>query len=78
VSGLMIISNADKDMLELARAHDQDTPCLSAATLKGECLLVRCLGHQGMEVRQHFTRVWSALRPHILQRKASIPRVWYT
>lgn len=78
VFGLMLISNADKDMLELARACDQDAPCLSAATLKGELLLVRCLGHQGMEVRQYFTRVWSAIRPGLLKREASIPRVWFT
>lgn len=78
VAGLMLVSNADKAMLELARACDQDAPCLTAVTLKGELLLVRCLGHQGMQARQYFTRVWAALRPQLLKREASEPRVWFT
>ena len=78
VSGLMLVSNADANMLELARACDQDNPCLTSVTLKGELLLVRCLGHQGMEARDYFTQVWSAIRPHMLKREASIPRVWFT
>jgi len=78
VTGLMLVSDADKEMLELARSCDEDTPCLSASSLKGELLVTRCLGHQGMETRQYFTRVWSALRPKLLKREASIPRIWFT
>jgi urease accessory protein len=78
VTGLMLVSNADKNMLELARTIDQDTPCLTAVTLKGELLLVRCLARQGMEARDYLTRVWSAIRPQLLKREATIPRVWHT
>lgn len=78
VSGVMLISNANASMLELARNFDEDAPCLTASTLKGELLVVRALGRQGIEVREYFTRVWSAIRPGLLDRDACIPRVWFT
>jgi urease accessory protein len=77
-TGLMLVSNADKNMLELARTCNQDTPCLTAVTLKGELLLVRCLARQGMEARDYLTQVWSAIRPKLFKREVSVPRVWFT
>lgn len=78
VNGLMVVSNADKAMLEAARACEATDTCLTAITLKGELLLVRCLAYQGIEAREYFTQVWSLIRPLLCGREASVPRVWHT
>lgn len=78
VNGLMVVCNADKNTLDTARTCEQPPDCLTAVTLKGEVLLVRCLARQGVEARAYFTQVWSLLRPQLCKREASVPRIWYT
>lgn len=78
VSGLMLVTGASKELLALARDCEQDEACLSAVTLKGDVMIVRYLGHQGMEAREYFTRVWSAIRPQLYKREACAPRIWFT
>lgn len=78
VSGLMLVTDANKELLALARECQQDKNCLSAVTLKDDVMIVRYLGHQGMEAREYFTRVWSAIRPLMYKREACAPRIWFT
>ena len=82
VMGLMVVSNANKQMLELVRQQnpelDQACACLHSVTLIGELLVCRVLGHQGIEVRDHFIRIWESIRQAALGKPATAPRIWNT
>ena len=47
-------------------------------TLVDRVLHCRALADQGEPLRQHFTLLWAALRPRLLQRDAVTPRIWAT
>jgi urease accessory protein len=72
-------TGADAQALErareiLARAEDLD----AGATLLDDLLVVRCLGAQGEPVKALLTRLWSKLRPLLLQCAPCPPRIWST
>jgi urease accessory protein len=48
------------------------------ATLLGELLVVRCLAREPEALRNLFETLWCDLRPGVLSRNASPPRVWRT
>ncbi len=52
--------------------------CLFSVTYKLGVLLVRYLGHDSEEAKQLFVRAWQIIRPTLLQRPATTPRIWLT
>jgi len=82
VMGLMVVTNASAELLTLANNVINDAvtvnPGLGSATLIDDLLICRCLGHQGIEVREFFTHVWEALRPEWIGKAAVQPRIWHT
>lgn len=77
--GTMVATNADKALLEAARQIEFETSFgLLSSTLIDDVLVCRMLGHQGMQCRETFTRIWQAIRPSLLARDACIPRIWNT
>lgn len=51
---------------------------LLAFTQKQSLLIVRYMGHSAIEARTCFSKVWSAIRPIMIERKACEPRIWHT
>ncbi len=49
-----------------------------AATLLGELLVIRCLAREPESLRNLFEALWCELRPEVLGRAPSAPRVWRT
>ena len=78
VVGVMVITNADKTMLQEAREVLEAFNGLCAATLIDDVLVCRYLGYHGMHARETFTRIWSCLRPKWIERTAHEPRIWST
>jgi len=48
------------------------------ATLLGELLVVRCLAHEPEALRNLLEAVWHEIRPSVVGRTPSAPRVWRT
>jgi urease accessory protein len=78
VFGTMLVSGANADLLAMARAIGCEDGALFSATLINDVLVCRYLGWQGIEARDCFSRVWSAIRPAWIGRAASRPRIWDT
>jgi urease accessory protein len=91
VCGTVYAYPADGHLLALARellgavapspetgAQPADGPLRCGATLLGELLIVRCLGHEPEVVRHLFEKIWETLRPAVAGLKPSAPRVWRT
>ena len=79
VSGTLVATNADQSTVIAARnviAELDDE--LIGITLLGEVLVCRYLGREGAIARERFKQVWQAIRPLLLGREASPPRVWKT
>jgi len=51
---------------------------LLSATLLDDLLVVRYLGEQPGQCRKHFELLWALLRPEVLGRGATPPRIWNT
>jgi len=79
VSATLVATNADKETLHAAREIelDSDDGRLSC-TLMGDLLVCRLLAHQGETARLTFSRVWQKIRPLVIGREASVPRIWNT
>ncbi len=58
-------------------ATTRDGDWLGVSVLN-DVLVCRYLGPGAQQARRHLERVWAALRPLLLARKASVPRIWYT
>jgi urease accessory protein len=66
--------------------HDLDTPpnpvdhlaLRCGATLLGRVLVIRCLAREPETLRNAFERLWSTLRPAVVGRAPSAPRIWKT
>ncbi|MBI1423738.1 MAG: urease accessory protein UreD [Gammaproteobacteria bacterium] len=78
VLGTMLVSDANAQMLELARKITVESAALFSASLLNGVLVCRYLGAQGMEARDCFARVWAAIRPAWIGREACRPRIWDT
>jgi urease accessory protein len=50
----------------------------SGATLLGELLVVRCLANEPEALRNLFETLWCELRPNVIGRAPSAPRIWRT
>ena len=60
------------------RAAAADAGELAAVTIAGEVLICRYLGGSAERARAFFTRVWALVRPSLLGRRATAPRIWST
>lgn len=78
VLGVMVVSSADSELQTLARGVEPVSTGLNSVTLIDDLMICRCLGHQGIEVREFFTRIWQAIRPAWIGREAELPRIWNT
>ena len=78
VTGVMLVTNANKDLLELARTVEPVKDGIGSATLIGNVLVCRALAHQGMLVRDFFSRIWQVVRQPWCGRAAVVPRIWNT
>jgi urease accessory protein len=81
VIGTLYATPFDRDRLELLQrnlAAAGPQPASSALTLIEDVLVVRMLTNSGMEARAWLELVWRTLRPLVLARVASTPRIWNT
>lgn len=79
ITGTLIATGADETLLETLREglpKAEFGEC--AATLLDDLLLVRYLGSSTNEARKLFLYVWQQVRPHIVKRDATVPRIWAT
>ena len=79
VVATMVATHATPETIDLARSIGLDAEKGDlACTLIGDVLVCRLLAHQGETARQIFSQVWQAIRPQLLGREASPPRIWNT
>ncbi|MFO8024843.1 urease accessory protein UreD [Thiohalophilus sp.] len=79
VSGTLLAVNADKPMLDAVREALQDHDEVRAsATLINDVLVCRGLAQQAESLRNLFIQLWEVIRPALLLRTASSPRIWFT
>ena len=78
VMGVMVVTNANAEILSKARDVEPLQSGLGSATLIDNVLICRCLADQGIEAREYFTRVWQAVRPAWINKHAVQPRIWHT
>lgn len=79
VMGTCIAVGADKSVLKAVRdAEIEIDRGLFTATLINDVLVCRVLAMQAEPARHAFIEAWRIIRPHLLQREASAPRIWFT
>lgn len=81
VTGTFIVVPADRACLDAVREIDESpgvTGDLHGASLIGDVLVCRYLGHQAEHAKNYFTDVWRKIRPLVLEREACVPRIWST
>jgi urease accessory protein len=73
-------SDVDREVVEQLLLSFSDTEFLHpfGLTLVDEVLVLRALGEQAEPMLALFTKVWTALRLHWLQREPCMPRIWAT
>jgi len=49
-----------------------------SVSLIGGVLVCRCLAHQAEPMREVFIDVWARLRPELINKQVTIPRIWNT
>lgn len=76
VHGLLLATGANSTMLELLRNLLKGTP--ASVTKVEDLLLVRYLGSGAESAKTLFVELWKHLRPVVMNRPASIPRIWST
>ena len=83
VSGFMLIGPINGDMepeLETLRGYlvDFDDGVYASMSKVGKFLVGRYLGNSADLAKTIFMRWWDFLRPNILNRRACVPRIWFT
>ena len=82
VSGFFIVSAVRKDESLLAQLREviegNELEQVLALTHVGECIIARYLGASAEQARKGFELIWQFLRPIILERPSSAPRIWLT
>ncbi len=78
VSAMLLALPADDTALGVAREALEGMASPSGATLLGDLLVLRCLGHGAEPVRRSLARAWHRLRPLVTGRRAVTPRIWLT
>jgi urease accessory protein len=79
VTGTLLVHPAQ--CLHLTAANELLERCgdaTVACTLVDGMLVCRALAQRADRMRQLFVRLWSVLRPLVLEREAVIPRIWST
>lgn len=51
---------------------------IGGATLLDELLVVKLLSNDNQRLKNSLYRIWSAIRPNIIGKKAVVPRIWFT
>jgi len=75
----LLATPAGDEALAAARAALADDPdVLAGATRIGDLVAVRGLAARCEPLVRAFVRVWTALRPLVLDRVAVVPRIWHT
>lgn len=80
VVGTFVVFPATLAMLEHVR-QDMAKPgdgVRFSVSLMGHVLVCRCLSQQAEAMREIFSRVWTRLRPALIDKPACIPRIWNT
>jgi urease accessory protein len=72
---MLIATPAEQHELELVQKLNDEQ---LAATLINDLLVVRYLGDSTQQCRESFTRIWSRIRPSVIGRQPSPPRIWST
>jgi urease accessory protein len=69
----------DESLVEAVRSAlpEASEPLCGVSSL-GELLVVRALGTNVEQLRQRLIAAWQVLRPALLARPATLPRVWAT
>ncbi|NEX19224.1 urease accessory protein UreD [Thiorhodococcus mannitoliphagus] len=79
VVGTLIATGADEETLQLARsAATPDDRTLLGITRIDDLLVARALGQTTDQVRAKLTAIWASIRPALLGRPATPPRIWAT
>lgn len=79
VSATLLATPAgDEELATCRRLLQVDDDDCAAVTLLDDVLVARYLGHSVARARQLFTRAWQQLRPAVIGRDASPPRIWAT
>ncbi len=79
VSGTLVATDVTPEIVDAIR--DAVKPLQDeylSATLLDEILVCRYLGREGEQVRERFKQIWQTIRPLLLNREASPPRIWKT
>ncbi len=82
-SGTLFATPASATALGLARAvqpiaEEGANTLVSSTLLENGVLCCRYLGPSAARAREHFARIWTAIRPDLLGRSATWPRIWFT
>jgi urease accessory protein len=77
VLGTMFAFPADDALLAVARSVVVES-VLSACTKVDGVLVCRAIGPQADAVRQTLTSIWALIRPHVIGRAVTLPRIWAT
>lgn len=75
--GTMLAYPADHAMVDELRAVELEHVQL-AATLVDGVMMCRALGSQAEHVKHAFVALWQRLRPRMLRREVTLPRIWST
>lgn len=79
VTATLVATGADRDALLATRDILQRHPVEDAGvTLLDDLLVLRCLGPDGEAIKRLLEQVWGVIRPRLLGREPSPPRVWAT
>lgn len=82
VAGVLYVVPAKPDGLpELAKRLRElpvDSAVSASVTALEELLVVRAFGDSSEAVRRVLVQAWTALRPHVIGRPATLPRIWAT
>lgn len=79
IIGTLIATGANDDNLRLARAATaSDDQALLGITRIDDLLVARALGQATDQVRAKLTAIWASIRPSLLGRPATLPRIWAT
>ncbi len=79
VMGTCIAVNADKTTLKAVRDADiKIADGKFTSTLINDVLICRVLAMQAEPARNAFIQAWRIIRPLLLKRQASMPRIWST
>ncbi len=79
VAATLVCTPADRPLVDSVRnGIHAGADGLFAATLADDVLVCRYLGRNGQAARACLTAAWQCLRPAVLGRPASPPRIWNT